>query len=367
MAGPSVQDRIRAEFSVLQKEYSAFDRTLDALAALRTILYDVEEIKQETRLIDFRPRLTAADLDVEVYTPDGLIVLDGADFVLELKTSWNDKDINQIIKYAKSPSYVLSDDRTQPFRSARCVLLGYQNPPGEQNLEKLFDSWKLRNFGFPLVVFRYSLEQGSEGDRMYFSRVPYGRNGECPSSHLGKALNSPRGFPVSAESFKAHRLKFHKANDQVIASYAAVLWWTRYAGHYLSEEQKSEMAERGRLTSPLILTIDQIDSVPTPPDVEVPLGSRDVRRALEFLRQARLVDLKARHKVFEVELKEDRYIRLPQESPVPRTGSQIDISTKILARWASHKVKKPIGKPKKSKTRSARRVRDRQTGWLFDR
>jgi hypothetical protein len=128
----------------------------------------------------------------------------------------------------------------------------------------------------------------------------------------------------------------------VIASYAAVIWWTKYARHYLSEEQRSEMADRGRLSSPLILKPEQINAIPALSEVEVPLGPKDVQRALEFLAQAKLVSFQQRAGAFEVELKEDRYIRAPSDGPVPRSTSPVDISTKILARWATHKVKKPI-------------------------
>ena len=250
--------------------------------------------------------------------------------------------MHQVVKYGRSTAYILRDGEQRSFQTNRCVLLGYQNPPGETNLDALFDAWNSHGFSFPLVVFRYSLETAPGGDRMYFARVPYGRNGLCPSSNLGKALNSPRGFPVSTRSYKLHRSKFHKANDQVIASYAAVIWWTRYVRHYLSEEQRSEMADRGRLSSPLILKSEQIGAIPALAEVEVPLGPKDVQRALEFLTQAKLVSFKRRVGAFEVELKEDRYIRVPSDGPVPRSASQVDISTKILARWATHKVKKPI-------------------------
>ena len=107
-AGPvSTEDRIREEFLGAWKQYAAFDRTLDALAALNYALSNVREIAQESQLIDFRPRLEPVDLDAGFYTPDGLIAQRHSDFVLELKTSWNEKDIKQTIKYAKSPAYLL--------------------------------------------------------------------------------------------------------------------------------------------------------------------------------------------------------------------------------------------------------------------
>src|SRR5712664_231827 len=197
-------------------------------------------------------------LDAEPYSPDGLIIQKkNSDLILELKTSWNDKDIQQITKYAKSGAYRTRDGTKRQFKSNRCVLLGYQNSPGDTHLDELFDAWDENRFGFPLVVFRYSLEQGPEGDRMYFSRVPYSRNGLCPASNLAKPINSSRGFPVSTNIYRPHRTKFHKTNDQIIASYAAVLWWTKYASHYLSEEQRSEMAERGHLTSPLVIQLNK--------------------------------------------------------------------------------------------------------------
>jgi len=365
----SADTRIKEEFERARKEYAAFDRTLDALAALRTILDIVREIAEETELIDFRPKLEAAELDAGPYTPDGILILKGSsDFIVELKTSWNETDIAQVLKYARSPAYFFSGER-RPFKPTRCLLLGYQNPPGERNLDELFDSWESSKFGFPLVLVRYSLEQGPAGDRMYFSRIAYKRNGECPPCSLGKAFNSTRGVAVSVDRFKVHRSRFHKTNDQAIASYAAVLWWTKYVSHYLSEEQKSEMAERGRLSSPLIVGVDKINEVPTMPDVEVPLGPRDIRNALEFLRQAKLVALKTRANVFEVEVKEDRFIRLPQGSPISRGDPQIDISLKILARWATHKVKNPVRTSKKVRRGGARRGlrRDDKTRDLFPR
>jgi hypothetical protein len=97
---------------------------------------------------------------------------------------------------------------------------------------------------------------------------------------------------------------------------------------------------------------------------EVPLGPNDVRRALEFLQEAKLVKLKRRAGEFEVILKEDRFIRLPQSIAVPRAG--LDIATKILGRWATNQAKKPIKKPRQPKKIGRRRGnRDQGTGWLF--
>ena len=104
----SAKDRIYEEFSSLHKEYAAFDRTLDALSALSFVLQNVTEIRDETELVDFTPKLESGDLDSNPYTPDGLIIQrPDIDFTLELKTSWNDADVRQVIKYAKSPSYIL--------------------------------------------------------------------------------------------------------------------------------------------------------------------------------------------------------------------------------------------------------------------
>lgn len=362
----SIEDRIREEFLETWKEYAAFDRTLDALASLSYVLSRVTEINQETQLIDFMPRLEPVELDAGFYTPDGLIVQKHADFVLELKTSWNHRDVRQTIKYGKSPAYFLSGgSKKQNFKSEKCVLLGYQNPPSKENLDKLFDDWKANSLPFPLVVFRYSLEQGPEGDRMFFSRVPYDRNGLCPNTKLGQAFNSTRGFPIKTANYMHYRTKFHKANDQAIESYAAVLWWTKYARYYLSDEQKTEMAEHGRLSSPFVIQLNKIDEVPTLPDVEVPLGPNDVRRALQFLQEAGMVKFKKQLREFEILLKEDRYIRLPQSVPMSRS----DIAVKIIGKWATNKIKKPSKTPKPPKrTRSRRgrsRGRDQRTGSLF--
>lgn len=358
-------DRIKEEYIAILREYMAFDRTLDALAAFRFLTTDVIEIERETDLVDFQPRLEPAEPDTQPYTPDALIINRRQyDFVLELKASWNEKDARQVTKYGKSVAYSVRDETKRAFKPNRCLLLGYQNPPGESRLDEIFHAWQSEGLGDPLVVFRYSLEPGTEGDRIYISRVPYKGNGECPTSSLGRSINSPRGLPIPTDNYKMYRAKFHKANDQVIASYAAVIWWSKYAIHYLSEDQRSEMAERGRLTSPLLIKLDRVDDVRTPPDVEIPLGPKDVRRALEFLAQAGLVTLKKKGGVFEVQLKEDRLIRLPRNSPVSRDDAQLDISKKIIVRWATTKVKKPAksGRPRKSRTR---RGRDTKTLPLF--
>jgi hypothetical protein len=207
-----------------------------------------------------------------------------------------------------------------------------------------------------LVVFRYSLENAPTGDRMFFSRIPFGRNGVCPRSHFGGAINSARGFSVSAASFSQVKAKFHKANDQAIDSYAAVLWWTAYARHYLSEEQQAEMAMGGRLQTPLRIALNHIDKGPVPPDVEVPLTPSDVRKALEFLRQADLVRLKVRERVYEVKLRQN--VRLP--SGAAAVGlSQMDIAVKIINRWATYSVKKPlIKRPVGAKRTKSRRYTD---------
>jgi hypothetical protein len=191
--------RIRERFSEALKEYGAFDRTLGALSSLSFILSEVKEIAQEIELVDFRPRIVPADANSDLYTPDGLVASKRCDFVLELKTSWDEKDVLQVVKYGRSPAYVLPDGGEQSFRANRCLLLGYQNPPGQMNLDSLFAAWRSHKIAHPLVVFRYSLENAPEGDRMYFARVPYAENGLCPPSRLGEALNNPRGFPVSTE------------------------------------------------------------------------------------------------------------------------------------------------------------------------
>jgi hypothetical protein len=160
--------------------------------------------------------------------------------------------------------------------------------------------------------------------------------------------------------YKSARTRIHKVNDEVIASYAAVLWWTVYARYYLTPDQKVEMAERGKLTSPLVIPLGEVEKVPTPAGVDVPLGARDVRRALEFLEQAKLVKLKPRSNVFEVELREDRHIRFPQLGPPLSHVSQLETSNKILARWATNKVRKPTArrKPKGSKNKKGRKSAD---------
>ncbi len=191
----AITDRIAEEFSTAFKDYVAFDRTLDALAALSFVLHNVKEIVQETNIVDFTPKLVPIDPNSEAFTPDGLIVQKpDIDFILELKTSWNNSDIAQVTKYAKSHAYRLKNGTTRAFNSRRCVLLGYQNPPGEGNLDKLFDAWQSDKFDFPLVIFRYSLEQGSEGDRIYFSRVAYGKNGQCPLQIWVRRSTHPADF-----------------------------------------------------------------------------------------------------------------------------------------------------------------------------
>jgi hypothetical protein len=356
--------QIREQFSEALKEYGAFDRTLDALSSLSFVLSQIREIAQETELVDFRPKIIAADDSSDPYTPDGLIISERCDFVLELKTSWNEKDVLQAVKYGKSQGFLLHDGKRRLFRPGRCVLLGYQNPPGPANLETLFGAWRSNGLPIPLVVFRYSLESAPEGDRMYFARVPYGPNGLCPASKFGEALNNPRGLSVSAERYKLHRSKFHKANDQVIASYAAVIWWSRYVRHYLSEEQRSEMADKGRLSRPLVLKWEEIGTIPALAGVEVPLGVKDVQRALEFLAQAKLVSFKRRAAAYEIELKEDRYIRVPSDGPVPRGAAQ-DISIKILARWATNKVKAPLSQGRTKGRTTVKRQKDPRQPSLF--
>jgi hypothetical protein len=100
------------------------------------------------------------------------------------------------------------------------------------------------------------------------------------------------------------------------------------------------------------------------PGADVPLGPSDVRRALEFLHEAKLVKLKKKARAYEVVLQEDRFIRLPQGIPMPRAG--LDMSVKILGRWASNRINKPPKKPKQSK-KSRRRSggRDSRTLPMF--
>src|SRR5208282_799614 len=349
----SIEDRIQERFDEKYKEYAAHDRTLSALAAFRFVLEFIPEIKHETVLWSFRPRVCSRGSESNPHTPDGLIVQRPSQgMLLELKTSWNKDDITQVTNYGKAEGYLEADGTLTPFSKNECVLLGYQNVPGDTYLKSLFDEWEKKKPPASLVVFRYSLESAPTGDRMFFSRVPYARNGACPHSHFGRAINSARGFHVSAASFSRVKTKFHKTNDQAIDSYAAVLWWTAYAKHYLSEEQQAEMATGGRLQTPLEIPLNQIDKVPVLPDVEVPLTASDVRKALEFLRQAGLVTLKARERVYEVKLRQN--VRLPLGA-ASIGAPQEDTAVKIIKRWATYSVKKPLTRrpvgAKKTKSR----------------
>jgi hypothetical protein len=354
-----IEDRTQKLFEEKHKEYAAHDRTLSALAAFRFILEYIDEIKQETVFWNFRPRVCSRGSESNPRTPDGLIVQRPShSFVLELKTSWNKGDVTQVTNYGKAEGYLQANGTLTPFSENHCILFGYQNVPGDSNLEALFDEWEKQKPPASLVVFRYSFESAPTGDCMFFSRVPFARNGACPRSHLGRTINSAQGFSVSAASFSRVASKFHKSNDQVIDSYAAVIWWTAYARHYLSEEQQTEMAVSGRLQTPLQIPLDQIDKVPAPSDVEVPLAPSDVKKGLEFLRQAGLVTLKVRERVYEVKLRQNRYVRLPAGAAA--IGAfQEDIAVKIINRWATYSVKKPlIKRPVGAKRTKSRRYRD---------
>jgi hypothetical protein len=353
----SAEGRINKLFQEKYKEYAAHDRTLDALAALAFVLKHVNEISEETVEYDFKPTIVPHLPDAEPYTPDGIIwQKPSISFLLELKSSWNNSDVDQITKYGKSEGYLLANQNVKKFERSHCVLLGYQNLPGEPSLDRLFGEWQTQGIPHPLVVFRYSLEVAPEGTRMFFMRVAHDRNGRCPASGFGRAMNSVRGFPVKADNFKFVRDRFHKANDQVVDSYAAVIWWTVYAKLYLSEDQRAEMAANGRLSSSLIIPAHSLDQVPVPADVEVPLTAKDVRRAFEFLKQAGLVALKKRAGNYEVKLKDDRYVRFPHGSLPPGMSGQQEIATKIITRWATNKIKHPVpeGRKKKLKIRGKR-------------
>lgn len=353
----SIEDRIQRLFEEKLKEYAAHDRTLSALAAFRFILEYVDEIKQETVSWDFRPRVCSRGSESNPRTPDGLIIQRPShSFLLELKTSWNNGDITQVTNYGKAEGYLQANGALTIFSSNHCVLLGYQNVPGDSNLDALFDVWEKEKPPASLVVFRYSFESAPTGDCIFFSRVPFARNGTCPRSHFGGAINSARGFSVKAANFSRVGSKFHKSNDQVIDSYAAVIWWTVYARHYLSEEQQTEMAVSGRLQTPLQIPLSQIDKVPVLPDVDVPLTPSDVRKGLEFLRQAGLAKLKVRERVYEVKLRQN--VRLPAGAAAIG-ASQEDIAVKIINRWATYSVKKPlIKRPVGAKRAKSRRSRD---------
>ncbi len=363
MSNPGSQDRIR-ELAIQQfREYAAYDRTLDALAAIRVVL-NTPEIQGELLSYDFHPRIQrAGDTPTPHLTPDGLILLKGQrDFLLELKTSWNDSDISQACKYALSPAWIKPDGTPIPFGTHTCILLGYQKQVGQGNLDKLFHDFKAQT-NSALVVFHYALETGTE-HQMYFSRLGHIENGRCPESEFGKLFNFA-GFPVRASYFKYLRSKFDKANDEVIDSYAAVIWWSKYAVHYLTETQKTEMAEKGSLSEPLNIEPDRISTVPIPEGTEIGLANEDVRRALEFLRQARLVT-RTRKGGYEIPLKTN--IRLPLDAP-ELTGKHLDeIANKVIMRWATYKVLKPIKEKKRGPRRvRARSRRDTSTLPLFDK
>lgn len=277
-----------------------------------------------------------------------------------MKTSWNEGDISQAVKYARSPAWIRADGTAVFFDAPPCILLGYQKQVGQSNLDKLFREFKSETSA-ALVVFHYALEAGTE-HQMYFSRLAHPENGLCPESRFGKLFNYT-GFPVRASDFKFLRSKFDKANDEVIDSYAAVIWWSKYAVHYLSDTQKTEMAVKGSLSEPLSIPSNKISDIPKLEGTEIKLDSDDVRRALEFLRQARLVT-KTRKGGYEIPLKTK--IRLPLDAPEV-TGKHLgEITEKLIMRWATYKILKPINEKKsRPKKHKARRLRDTRTLPMF--
>jgi len=158
-----IESQIREQFSEVLKEYGAFDRTLAALSSLSFILSEVKEIAQETEFADFRPRIVPADINSDLYTPDGVIISKKCDFVLELKTSWDGKDVAQVVKYAKSPGVVLRDGNKRSFHTSRCVLLGYQNPPGQPNLDSLFGGVAVEQYLLSSRHFSLQLGERARG------------------------------------------------------------------------------------------------------------------------------------------------------------------------------------------------------------
>lgn len=129
--------------------------------------------------------------------------------------------------------------------------------------------------------------------------------------------------------------------------------------HYLSEAQKTEMAEKGFLSEALEIPLDKISRVPKPEGTEIGLDADDVRHALEFLRQARLVN-KTRKSGYQIPLKTN--IRLPLDAPEV-TGQRAlnEITHKLIMRWATYKILKPIKEkkrvPRKGRVRSRRDTR----------
>jgi len=367
MAGNKETDeQIREVFNEKFKEYQAFDRTLDALASLRAICKVVKEIAAETVTCDFRARLKPV-AGAEPYTPDAVIrQLREHSFVIELKTSWDHSNVEQIVKYAKSPGTLQSDGTLLSFPKNHCILVGYQNTPDDKHLDQLFNRLKEENIAIPIVVFRYALEVGTPGNRMFFSRVPHARNGFClSSSSLGKAFNSARGILISDDVFKFERAAFHRASDSAPPTYAGILWWIVYVRYYLNDDQKAEMAEKGRLSSPLMISVDSLDNVPIPDGVEVTLTPKDVRNGLEFLRQAGLAVLKKQRRIYEIDLK--TRILPPKVTSLPTDIIEQDITAKLIARWATRKVKSPISDRlgKKKVLRGRRSRRDYKSGYLF--
>jgi hypothetical protein len=364
----AVEDQIRELYTITRKEYEAFDRTLSALASLKFICSSITPIDSDTNSCDFRARIKPASADAQPYTPDAVVFQKrGYTFLVELKTSWNKSDVDQIVKYAKSPGRISDDGNVEPFGKHHCILLGYQNTPGHAELGALFSRFHETGVGFPLVLFRYSLEIGPDGNRLFFVRVPSEHNAFCPQCSLGKVFNSARGFSVSAASFKFIRASFHKANDRVIPSYAGIIWWTIYANAYLSDEQKAQMAERGRLDTPLVIPLDSLHKIPALPNVEVPFTAKDIKAGLEFLREARLVSLKRRKGCYEVTLKTDKRIRLPKTVPLLSEVVEQDVATKFITLYATYKVLKPIKEPSRKRRPGFLRSRaraDNATGYL---
>jgi hypothetical protein len=135
--------------------------------------------------------------------------------------------------------------------------------------------------------------------------------------------------------------------------------------YYLNDDQKAEMAEKGRLSSPLMISVDSLDNVPIPDGVEVTLTPKDVRNGLEFLRQAGLAVLKKQRRIYEIDLK--TRILPPKVTSLPTDIIEQDITAKLIARWATRKVKSPISDRlgKKKVLRGRRSRRDYKSGYLF--
>ncbi len=356
-------NRIREIIAAEMRGYRTFDFMLDALASLKVLLspqphgkIEIEETAKECEAFYGKPRLRHPDeSNRSLLKPDCLTMMSGGiPIPIELKFSWDDRNLTQVANYARATVLLNKDGNDISIRQDRYVAVGYARPIRRQQVIAIERAIRDANPNALPIVFAYE-HVSRPRSVMQFRTLNQVNN---PHGLAFVKLFEEGYFPISVDSYKFERSGLHTTNDEVPACYAAILWLQSYAHELLSEEQKMELQQKGRLSTPLVFTDADLEGMPVPQEIETPLEPHHIRKALKYLRQAQLVEYRVRKQEYRVKLKPVATIRLPATLSETDLEQYDDLTAKTISRYAYYKVMKPV--PKRQVARGKRRRRGKK-------